>query len=125
MNFAEELVYWYLRLNGFIPLTNFVLHRDEVHRTSDADVVAVRFPHVFEEIGGQPHDWDEQFERWGINLARDTIGLVVEVKTGDWHVEDLANREWRIRRGLERIGMLQRPGQQLERVVAELAANPV
>ena len=29
MNFAEELVYWYLRLNGFFPITNFVLHRDE------------------------------------------------------------------------------------------------
>ena len=26
MNFAEQLVYWYLRLNGFFPITNFVLH---------------------------------------------------------------------------------------------------
>ena len=27
MNFAEQLVYWYLRLNGYFPITNFVLHQ--------------------------------------------------------------------------------------------------
>jgi hypothetical protein len=26
MNSSEELAYWYLRLNGFFPLTNFVVH---------------------------------------------------------------------------------------------------
>jgi hypothetical protein len=27
MNHGEELVYWYLRLNGFFPLSNFVVHK--------------------------------------------------------------------------------------------------
>ena len=85
MNFAEEIAYWYLRLNGFLPLTNFVLHGQPGHRrTSDADLIAVRFPHVSEEIGGQPDDWDERFERWGVDLGK-TIGLVVEVKSGEWN----------------------------------------
>jgi hypothetical protein len=37
---------------------------ESYHRTSDADIIAVQFPHVFEPTGGQQDDWDEQFERW-------------------------------------------------------------
>lgn len=108
MNFAEELVYWYLRLNGFFPLTNFVLHRDKAQPwTSDADVLAVRFPHVSEEIGGNPEDWDPRFGRtWGLDLAAETIGLIVEIKSGRWSGADLNGREAYVRRGLRRIGML-------------------
>jgi hypothetical protein len=82
MNFAEQLADWYLRLNGFIPLTNFVLHDDvtpaeagaadgpDRHLTSDADLIAVRFPHVSERIGGNPHDWDRRhFDQWGVDYA--------------------------------------------------------
>lgn len=57
MNWSEELTSWYLRLNGFFPLTNFVVHRQQnVLYRSDIDVLAVRPPHVFEEIGGQEYD---------------------------------------------------------------------
>jgi hypothetical protein len=50
MNYGEELAYWYLRLNGFFPISNFVVHRSlDVPNTSDVDVVAVRPPHVFEQ----------------------------------------------------------------------------
>lgn len=30
MNYGEDAVYWYLRLNGFFSVTNFVLHPTEV-----------------------------------------------------------------------------------------------
>lgn len=42
---AEDLAYWFLRLNGCLTITNFLLHptRKGPSRT-DADVVAVRFP---------------------------------------------------------------------------------
>ena len=55
MNYGETLAYWYLRLNGFIPMRNFVLH-PSVNATdknsADSDLLAVRFLHVYEEIGG-------------------------------------------------------------------------
>ncbi|MBI3934561.1 MAG: hypothetical protein HY316_07685 [Acidobacteria bacterium] len=40
----ERLVYWYLRLNGFLTIENFVVHpeRSGSQRT-DADILAVRF----------------------------------------------------------------------------------
>lgn len=117
MNFAEQLAYWYLRLNGFIPLTNFVLHDDndsqpdnsDRHRTSDADLLAVRFPHVSERIGGNPIDWDHRrFEQWGLDL-RQTLGLIVEVKSGTWSGDNLAARHWRVIRGVQRLGMFTEP----------------
>jgi hypothetical protein len=42
----EDLAYWFLRLNGCLTIRNFLLHpfRGPGLRT-DADVVAVRFPH--------------------------------------------------------------------------------
>ena len=64
MNYGETLVYWYLRLNGFFPLTNFVIHKsDGVMYSSDCDILAIRPPLVFEEIGGQADDWDQWFFR--------------------------------------------------------------
>lgn len=31
-NYGEAWAYWYLRLNGFFPLDNFVVHKDSVVR---------------------------------------------------------------------------------------------
>ena len=85
MNFGETLAYWYLRLNGFFPLTDFVLHRDEetIEHSADTDLLAVRFPFVYEEVGGQLDDWDNnRFTDWGLDLNRKIVALIVEVKTG-------------------------------------------
>ncbi len=61
MNYAETLAYWYLRLNGFFPLNRFVLHPPgggpRAH-AADHDLLAVRPPGVYEDVGGQPNDWD-------------------------------------------------------------------
>lgn len=126
MNFAEQLAYWYLRLNGFLPITNFVLHHGAEHRTSDADLLAVRFPYVSEDVGGQPDDWDKRFsDDWDIDLAAETVGVVVEVKSGGWDANDLTDpaREWRVRDGLKRIGMIS--PDQLDEAVAELRDRPI
>lgn len=46
MNYGEELTYWYLRLNGFFPISRYMIHRTEEGRhPSDRDLLAVRFPH--------------------------------------------------------------------------------
>jgi len=83
MNYGETLVYWYLRLNGFFPLTNFVIHKsDGVTYSSDCDILAIRPPLVFEQIGGQADDWDQWFLEH-INSGR-TLGVICEVKTGNY-----------------------------------------
>src|SRR5258708_7807056 len=43
---AEQLGYWYLRLNGFLTITNFIVHPDQGrNQETDVDLLAVRFPY--------------------------------------------------------------------------------
>jgi hypothetical protein len=45
---AERLAYWYLRLNGYLTIPNFVVHPDPgtgMDQRTDVDVLGVRFPY--------------------------------------------------------------------------------
>jgi len=42
----ERVAYWFLRLNGCLTIENFLLHSDVAGgQKTDADILAVRFPH--------------------------------------------------------------------------------
>lgn len=61
--YAESAAYWFLRLNGFLTIENFVLHRQAgdpaTGMRTDADIVGLRFPHRFEEgLQGKLEDHD-------------------------------------------------------------------
>ncbi|MCA0328029.1 MAG: hypothetical protein LCH89_20870 [Proteobacteria bacterium] len=104
MNYGEELAYSYLRLNGFFPLQNFVVHRHGGNELrSDVDVLAVRPPLVYEEIGGQEGDWDN-FVAAQVPLDR-ILGVICEVKTGAFTAEDLFARRNLIA-ATQRLGLL-------------------
>lgn len=120
-NYGEEWAYWYLRLNGFFPLTNFVVHKDEVlkHR-ADVDLLAVRPPHVFEQVGGQIDDWDPLL-RESFDLSR-TLGLICEVKTGGFNDQTLF-REDITDRAMKRLGLL--PLNEVDAVIDQLQSNAV
>lgn len=118
LNYGEELAYWYLRLNGFFLIDNFVLHRDSEERTSDADMLAVRFPHVYESIGGQSNDWDTNFLE---NFKSDSvIGLICEVKTGTFNRNNLF-RLYNIRKSLGRFGFVS----DFERYIKNVEENSI
>ena len=127
MNYGETLAYWYLRLNGFIPMRNFVLHplsKAKNRHAADSDLLAVRFPHVFEEIGGQPNDWDHTLKDWGFLPENEIIGLIVEVKTGkEVREADVvkAFSEERNRQAIRRIGMVEN----VNSVVEELRGKSI
>jgi hypothetical protein len=92
MNYGEEYTYWYLRLNGFFPITNFVIHQStQVQFSSDCDVLAIRLPKVYEEIGGTQEDWDP-FLRAHMDFSR-ILGIICEVKTGGYKIEDIFKSE--------------------------------
>lgn len=85
-NYGEEIAYWYFRLNGFFPISNFVVHRDGEHDNAeyrynrDCDILAVRPVNVFEDIGGQHTDWDETLFN-SLDMTKQ-LGVICEVKTG-------------------------------------------
>lgn len=120
MNYGEEHAYWYLRLNGFFPITNFVIHKSgTVAHSSDCDVLAIRTPHVFEEIGGQEDDWDEWLT--GMLDFNRTIGIICEVKTGKYKDSQLF-RKGNVEYCIGRLGFV--PQQQLGRTANELRKQP-
>jgi len=106
MNYGEEYAYWYLRLNGFFCLPNFVIHRfGDVRDSSDCDILAIRPPHVFEEIGGKPDDWDHKLQEQ--LYFRRTIGVICEVKTGGYSTKELFKPE-HVNYCLGRLGFVPR-----------------
>ena len=84
----------------------------------------MRFPHVSEDIGGNPEDWDPAFrDTWGIDLTRETIGLIVEVKGGRWQADELNDSAWHISYSLRRLGMI--APDDLHPAVDELTRIPI
>lgn len=107
MNAPEELCHWYLRLNGFFPIDRFVMHRTarRVH-PSDCDVLAIRPPHVYEDIGGTPQDWDPTLTKM-LHFTR-FLGVICEVKGGkDIEPETLFVPEW-VSYAVARLGLVGR-----------------
>ena len=63
---AEDVAYWYLRLNGFLCLRNFLVHGDRRGEVrTEIDVVGVRFRHRREHLCDPMLDdtWIEQSKR--------------------------------------------------------------
>ena len=53
----EKVAYWYFRLNGFLQIENFVVHPERRGgQRTDADLLAVRFPHRAERLFDSPND---------------------------------------------------------------------
>jgi hypothetical protein len=148
-NFGESLAYWYLRLNGFFPITNFVLHREQGQQaqigqpnadtqqaqgrkySADADLLGVRFPHVREIIDSTVQRYDETFPREideELLTEQDktklrTICLIVEVKTDGCSAEDLRKSfsENRLNTAIQRFGVF--PHEQAQAIAHDLLAT--
>ena len=75
----ERLAYWYLRLNGFLTITNFLVHPEtrRDHGTTEVDVLGVRFPFRSENLT-RPMTDDELFTQHGTRLYL----VIAEVKSG-------------------------------------------
>lgn len=102
-NYAEELAYWYLRLNGFFVMKNFVLHNRglDSSQNADIDLLAIRNKYTFEEVGGQQADPDHELFKFFD--PKKNIELLVEVKSGGYKSIRLGNID-RLRYGVQRLG---------------------
>jgi len=125
MNYGETLAYWYLRLNGFFPLVDFVLHKHEetVTHSADCDILAVRHPHTYEAVGGLSSDWDQKLTELSINPVEGTVGIIVEVKTGKNTSDSRENitksfSRARVEYAIQRLGFW--PQQEARRIANEL-----
>lgn len=107
----EKVAYWYFRLNGFLQIENFIVHpgRRGSQRT-DADLLAVRFPHRAEFLFDHPEPMRD--DEATLCLSSGAIDVVIaEVKTkqpcavnGPWTAEEREN----VHRVLAAIGCVPR-----------------
>ncbi|MBW4465485.1 MAG: hypothetical protein KME07_08590 [Pegethrix bostrychoides GSE-TBD4-15B] len=75
---SEQLAYWYLRLNGFLTIPNFVVHPDRgSNQETDVDILAVRFPYRGENLENPMHD-EEHFTA----VKEKSYIALAEVKSG-------------------------------------------
>lgn len=85
-NYGEELAYWYLRLNGFFPITNFVFHsikeEDKKCYNADADILGIRPPNVREVIKKRTVEFDDKIIS-GYEKSR-CVFVYCEVKTSGY-----------------------------------------
>lgn len=101
---SEQVASWYFRLNGFLSIPGFVVHPDVVRPTprTEADLIAVRFPHSREVIDGRPMNDDDRLVKMANN--RQVLFLLVEVKlslckiNGPWSDSKQGNMQRVIRR---------------------------
>jgi hypothetical protein len=74
---SESLAYWYLRLNGFLSIVNFVVHPEHgSEQRTDADVLGVRFPFRAELFPNTMKDHDP------ILSEGKPLLIIAEVKCG-------------------------------------------
>lgn len=118
----EKVAYWYFCLNGFLQIENFVVHPERRGgQRTDADLLAVRFPHRAERLFDNPHDIMRDDEA-RLSLSADQIDVVIaEVKTnqpctlnGPWTREDHQN----VHRVLAAIGCF--PRDQIAHAAADI-----
>jgi hypothetical protein len=75
---SEQLAYWYLRLNGFLTIPNFVVHPDQGgNQETDVDVLGVRFPYREENLG-LPMEDEKHFRKF----PDKAFITIAEVKSG-------------------------------------------
>lgn len=96
-------------------LENYVLHNvgeGQQRGTADADLLAIRFPYVYEKVGGQNKDWNkEKFSEWGFDIEKDHLALIIEVKSGENVRKDEVENSFspeRLKTALYRFGIFPR-----------------
>ena len=98
MNYAEELAYWFFRLNGFFMISNYVNHRSHNLRyTHDTDLLAIRLPYVRESVGQY---YSEKF------IDEKNYGLIIEVKSSYYNCDSIFSDKKILKENIERLGLL-------------------
>jgi len=118
---AEQLAYWYLRLNGFLTIQNFIVHPDTGSgQRTDADILGVRFPHRA-ELKPSPMVDDEPF----VKFKDKPYIIIAEVKrslcslNGPWTEPEKEN----LQRVLRAMGAF--PEEQVETVAKNVYTSGV
>lgn len=120
-NKFEQLALWYLRLNGYLTVPNFVLHPDTPgSERTDADLLAVRFAYS-REVSGIPMTCDETLVRQDGKIDF----IIAEVKSGECRLNGpwINPKPQNMQYVLRWLGMI--PESEVQQVASELYRDQV
>ncbi len=82
---AEDLAYWFLRINGFFTIQNFIIHPESgfMQRT-EVDILGVRFPFRKESVSQD--NWMRDFSLF--EECNKQFFILAEVKSGICNLND-------------------------------------
>lgn len=86
VNIPEEYAALYLRLNGFLILTNFT-HLSRSGHTKETDIIGLRCPNCTENVNAKALSIDEKLFSIGVMNKNKVIPVVCEVKGNDQEPE--------------------------------------
>lgn len=110
---SEQLAYWYLRLNGFLTIPNFIVHPEQGNaQRTDVDIIGLRFP-FREELKGMVDD--EVFSQYD----EKPVIAIAEVKIGQCAL----NGPWTDPLKKNMQGVLRAIGAFKEEIMEEVAGN--
>jgi hypothetical protein len=92
---SEDLAIWYLRLNGFFTIKNFVVHPEKgPSQKTEIDALAIRLPHRAEGLTDDDEMVDDSIILSISNDDKNPLLLIAEVKKGKCEInETWENRE--------------------------------
>lgn len=110
---SENLAYWYLRLNGFLTIPNFIVHPEKGNlQRTDIDIIGLRFP-FREELEGMMDD--KAFS----DYSDKPVIVITEVKIG----RCVLNGSWRDPQKKNMESVLQAVGAFKKETIEEVAEN--
>lgn len=110
---SEQLAYWYLRLNGFLTIPNFIVHPEKGNaQRTDVDIIGLRFP-FREELKGMVDD--EAFSSY----SEKPVIAIAEVKIGRCAL----NGPWTDPKKKNMQGVLRAIGAFEKEIIEEVAKN--
>jgi len=99
-------------------------NRQEENKTYETDIIAIRFPYVYEEIGGREDDWHKDLKNMIPKFEENIIGVICEVKSGECgYLDRDLFMESKVRRCLQRLGFFRNGSDEFKKFYDKLLNN--
>lgn len=99
-------------------------NRQKKNKAYETDIVAIRFPYVYEEIGGMEDDWHKDSKDMIPKFEENIIGVICEVKSGeDGYSNENLFIGTRLRKCFQRLGFYKSGSNEFENAYKQLLNN--
>jgi hypothetical protein len=111
---SEQLAYWFFRLNGFLTITNLVIHTERYYQGTEIDVIGIRFPFRKELRHQTPEGHEDFMKDYNDFDIGKTLLIIADAKGGQRDFNEAWKKEENIIRILNFVGIVEDPEKYIE-----------